>query len=65
MKDAATLLASQPDYVPPHRAPCWLSSEDVKDAIRALADEGTNKAACWDFMQAIYQLQDRAHAGEG
>ncbi|MGJ3630173.1 hypothetical protein AB5I41_31255 [Sphingomonas sp. MMS24-JH45] len=46
----------KPDFVPAHKQPFWLSSEDVHAAIRALAEAGVDKAACWDFTQAIYLL---------
>ncbi|MGJ3630152.1 hypothetical protein AB5I41_31140 [Sphingomonas sp. MMS24-JH45] len=37
----------KPDFVPAHKQPFWLSSEDVHAAIRALAEAGVDKAACW------------------
>ena len=55
-------MASKPDYVPTHKLPCWLSSEDLKEEIRKLAESGTDKAACWDFIQVVYKLAEKAHA---
>lgn len=50
----------KPAYVPAHKLPCWLSSEDVKAEIMKLAENGADKAVCWDMMQAVYRLADRA-----
>lgn len=51
---------AKPNYVPVHKLPTWLSSEDVLAAIRALADDGADKAVCWDMTQAIYRLVEKA-----
>jgi hypothetical protein len=50
----------KPAYVPPHKLPCWLSSEDVKAEIMKLAENGADKAVCWDMMQAVYRLAARS-----
>lgn len=49
-------MSEKPDYVPAHKLPVWLSSEDVLRAIRELAYNGADKAVCWDMTQAIYRL---------
>jgi len=49
-------MDGKPDFVPTHKLPTWLSSEDVLQAIRELADQGADKAVCWDMTQAIYKL---------
>lgn len=58
------IINLKPDHIPAHKQPCWLSSEDVKAAIFTLANTGTDKAACWDFMQAIYRLAEVVPATE-
>lgn len=55
-------MAGQPGYVPPHKLPCWLSSEDVKAEIMKLAEAGADKAVCWDMMQAVYRLAEKSRA---
>ncbi|WP_156353183.1 MULTISPECIES: hypothetical protein [unclassified Sphingomonas] len=50
---------SKPDFIPMHKLPCWLSSEDVKAEIFKLANEGADKAVCWDLLQAIYRLVEK------
>lgn len=55
-------MSEKPDHVPAHKMPCWLSSEDVKAEITKLAEAGADKAVCWDMMQAIYRLAERAAA---
>lgn len=50
------MVEGQPRHLPPHKLPCWLSSEDVKAEIVKLAEAGADKAVCWDMMQAIYRL---------
>jgi hypothetical protein len=55
-------VAEKPDYLPVHKQPCWLSSEDVKAEIVKLAEAGADKAVCWDMQQAIYRLAEKAHA---
>jgi hypothetical protein len=50
----------RPSYVPPHKQPAWLSSEDVKAEIVKLAEAGADKALCWDMMQAVYRLAEKA-----
>ena len=50
---------SKPDFIPPHKVPCWLSSDDVKAEIVALAEAGADKAVCWDMMQAIDRLAQK------
>lgn len=57
-------MSEQPSYVPAHKPPCWLSSEDVKAEIVKLAEAGADKAFCWDMMQAIYRLTVHGHGGE-
>jgi hypothetical protein len=52
---------ARPSYLPAHKQPCWLSSEDVKAEIMKLAENGADKAVCWDMMQAVYRLADRQH----
>jgi len=54
-------IDAKPAFVPAHKMPVWLSSEDVKATIIELADAGVDKAACWDFMQAIYRLVERTY----
>lgn len=54
-------MATKPDFVPAHRLPAWLSSEDVLFAIRTLAEGGADKAVCWDMTQAVYRLVEEAH----
>lgn len=49
----------RPDYDPIQRRACWLSSEDVKAEIVALAEGGADKAVCWDMMQAMERLAAR------
>lgn len=51
---------AKPDYIPAHKLPVWLSSAEVHDAIRELAEQGMDKAACWDFTQVIYRLTEQA-----
>ena len=51
-----------PADTPPHKVPVWLSSADVLEAINELARRGVDKAACWDFSQAIYALAGQATA---
>lgn len=51
-----------PDFVPVHKLPAWLSSEDVLQAIRDLAESGADKAVCWDMTQAVYRLVSQAHS---
>jgi hypothetical protein len=54
-------LEAPPSYPPPHKAPTWLSSIDVHAAIRECSDSGVDKAACWDFTQAIgHYIHDKA-----
>lgn len=53
----------KPDYVPAHRLPTWLSSEDVLGVIRELAEQGADKAVCWDMTQAVYRLVLAADPG--
>ena len=55
-------MVAQPGYVPPHKLPGWLSSEDVKAEIMKLAEAGADKAVCWDMMQAVYRLADASRA---
>ncbi len=52
----------KPNYVPVHRLPVWLSSEDDRDAIIKLAEAGVDKAACWDFQHAIHMLCERGRS---
>jgi hypothetical protein len=55
----------KPDHVPAHKLPAWISSADLHDEIRRLADGGTDKAACWDFTQAVYRLTLLATPSKG
>ncbi len=57
-------MNKQPSFVPAHKVPCWLSSEDVKAEIVRLGEAGVDKAACWDFMQAIYRLVERTRGDD-
>jgi hypothetical protein len=53
----------EPTYVPVHRVPVWLSSEDVRQAIsEVVAQIGSDdaKAFGWDMMCAITALSSRA-----
>lgn len=47
---------SKPPYVPAHYPSVWLSSDDVKQAIDELAEQGADKAFCWDMNHAINRL---------
>lgn len=53
-------MRERPNYIPAHKMPRWLSSEDVKAEIIKLAEAGADKAVCWDMMQAIYRLVDQS-----
>lgn len=53
-----------PRFIPAHKMPAWLSSEDVKEEIVKLAQAGADKAVCWDMMQAIYRLTSAANLRE-
>ena len=41
--DDQSKLGAEPDYVPVHRLPVWLSSEDVKDAIRRVSERDRHR----------------------
>lgn len=48
---------NQPAYVPAHRAPVWLSSDDVRRTIMALGDRpGVCKATLWDVLVAVGKM---------
>lgn len=58
------IVERQPEYVPAHKLPVWLSSADVEATIKAVVNKRgvTAKATGWDILAAITELANKQRA---